>query len=111
MSAVAPGVHFESYIIKEVKGITYGIILKSEKVKVLKPRGNLTPYTFSSLFQVSLNIKKNIKMLFRNKHNNVRKHRTQVHTRSIMHLLVEPVQNKLAGNLFLFTIFFRFAIY
>lgn len=64
MSAVAPGVHFESYIIKEVKGITYGIILKSEKVKVLKPRGNLTPYTFSSLFQVSLNIKKYIKCYF-----------------------------------------------
>ncbi len=28
MSAEAPGVHFESYIIKEVKGLTFGIILK-----------------------------------------------------------------------------------
>lgn len=51
MSAVAPGVHFESYIIKEVKGITNGTILKPEKVKVLKPRGNHTPNTFCSLFQ------------------------------------------------------------
>lgn len=58
MSAVAPGVHFESYIIKEVKGITYGIILKSKKVKVLKPRGNLTPNTFSSLFPSQFKYKK-----------------------------------------------------
>lgn len=79
MSAVAPGVHFESYIIREVKGITYGIILKSEKVKVLKPRGNLRPNTFSSLFQVSLNIKKYIKcdklsdnVISKQTHNSVR---------------------------------------
>lgn len=57
MSAVAPGVHFESYIIKEAKGLTFGIILKAEKVKVLKPSGSQTPNTFSSFFFFSFNEK------------------------------------------------------
>jgi len=49
MSAVAPGVHFESYIIKELKGITYGVILKSEKVSLQNMR---QPHTFPISWKV-----------------------------------------------------------